>query len=95
MATIVQNPNAIIPFAGDDMFILQGELEYLFPQEYFIAARTLNGARFYSENFEEKDLNYYISLYKAMVDYFGGGRVLVYNITDDSAIIVDDIVCWG
>lgn len=46
---------------------------------YFIIARTNTGARFESEYINWDDVDYYLRSYCSMVDYFGGGNVVVYE----------------
>lgn len=56
---------------------------------YFIAAHTINGARFFSESFNNISIaaqNYV--LYEDLVDYFGGGIVELYYIDEEDFNIV-------
>lgn len=56
---------------------------------YFIAAHTINGARFYSESFENvmDAVQQYIT-YEDTVNYFGGGTVELFRIDPDDFDII-------
>lgn len=56
---------------------------------YFIVAHTINGARFYSEPFEDviSAAKSYIT-YEDSVSYFGGGTVELFRIDPDDFDII-------
>ena len=74
-------------FAQTDYFITQSK-----PAEtryYFIAAHTINGARFYSETFKNSiDAIKTYNLYEDTVSYFGGGTVELFRIDEEDFDII-------
>lgn len=83
MATAVYSKISIDPQTEDDFFSF-GDLieEMMNSREYFINANTINGARFYSENFTFNVADKMFEKYKAVVRYFGGGEVRLYETSD-------------
>lgn len=95
-ATFTEKNMEMIPFAADDMMILQAELYTLLEHRYFIVARCISGARFYSESFGWEDAIEYFKTYKYMTNYFGGGEVTLYEeCYGDDCDVVRSEVCWG
>lgn len=47
---------------------------------YFIYARTVDGAVFLSEDFDEHLTEKYLDIYKALVVYFNGGEIVLYKV---------------
>lgn len=93
MATII-SANEIIPYAADDLNIVYDELLSLLEEEYFIVARTVNGARWYSEDLRFEDTTEMFQKYCAMVQYFDGGIVSLYRYTDNDYELVRDKVIF-
>ena len=56
---------------------------------YFVAAHTINGARFYSEPFDYTlDAAKSFITYKDVVAYFGGGTVELFRIDPDDFDVI-------
>lgn len=59
---------------------------------FFAVARTITGARYYSETYKDYNFVYNIFLlYKDMVKYFGGGNIELYCITPNGYDILESI----
>lgn len=83
----------MIPWVADEYAIIEGEKNAMFDRDYFIVARTLKGARFYSETFGWDKAIEEFRKYKAMTSYFGGGSIVLYERTfDDYDIVKDEVV---
>lgn len=92
MTTIV-SANEIIPYAADDINILYNELLSLLEEEYFIVARTINGARWYSEDIRFEDTVDMFHKYCSMIKYFDGGIVSLYRyVNDDYELMRDKVI---
>lgn len=74
-------------FAQTDHFINETSSDEI--RYYFIAAHTINGARFYSEPFENvMDAVQQYIVYEDTIDYFGGGTVELFRIDPDDFDII-------
>lgn len=78
-ATFTAENVKMIPFAEEEAAIIRAEVETMLSYRYFIIARTNTGAHFESEYIDWDDVDYYLRSYCSMVDYFGGGNVMVYE----------------
>lgn len=60
-----------------------------FTPYYFIAAHTVRGSRFYSETFKSSlDALEVYPQYVDMIQYFGGGQVELFRITEDDYDVI-------
>ena len=83
----------MIPWVADEYAIIEGEKKVMLDRDYFIVARTINGARFYSETLGWDKAIEEFRKYKDMVRYFSGGYVQLYERTfDDYDIVKDEVV---
>ena len=57
---------------------------------YFIYARTVDGAIFLSEDFDEHLTKKYLDIYKALVVYFNGGEIVLYKVDKDDYYPVEE-----
>ncbi len=56
---------------------------------YFVAAHTINGARFYSEPFDHAlDATKSFITYEDVVAYFGGGTIELFRIDPDDFDVI-------
>ena len=91
---IAISAHEIIPYAADDLNIIYGELMTLLEDKYFIVARTLDGARFYSEDIRFEDTAELFQKYCAMVEYFNGGIVSLYRYANTDYELVRDKIIY-
>lgn len=54
--------------------------------QFIIAAVCNNGARFYSEEIYQSYLLEEYRKFKAMVEFFGGGKVRIYKWVDSTSV---------
>lgn len=57
---------------------------------YFIYARTVDGAIFLSEDFDDYLLEEYLDTYKSLVLYFNGGEIILYKIDENDYYPVEE-----
>lgn len=81
MKTLVNNVKKMSTFIIENDFAEPG---------YFIHARTVNGAVFLSEDFDECLIEKYLDVYKALVVYFNGGEVVLYKVDENSYYPVEE-----
>lgn len=72
-------PEIAIPFAKDEFMTMISDLEIEFRSDYFIFARNISGGRMYSEDFSVEQIQEYMDKYTAVVEYFGGGEIVLYR----------------
>lgn len=85
--------NAIIPFAADDMAIIEGEKMTMMNHSYFVVGRTISGGRHYSPTFGWDEVTERFREWKNLVKFFDGGTVTLYECTyDDYEPIYSEIV---
>lgn len=96
-ATFAEFALDMVPWVEDEKAIIKSEVMTMLEHEYFIHARTINGAFFLSENFGWEDAVKRFKEYKSLVNYFGGGQVIVYEITYEGDVepVIDEICYWG
>ena len=83
----------MIPWVADEYAIIEGEKKVMLDRDYFIVAKTINGSRFYSPSMSWEDTTEELRKYRAMVKYFGGGMLWLYERTfDDYDIVKDEVV---
>ena len=81
-------PEIAIPFAKDEFMTMISDLEIEFKSDYFIFARTISGGRMYSENFSVEQIQEYMDKYTAVVEYFGGGEIILYRSFGEDCEVV-------
>lgn len=81
-------PEIAIPFAKDEFMTMISDLEIEFKSDYFIFARTISGGRMYSEDFSVEQIQEYIDKYTAVVEYFGGGEIILYRSFGEDCEVV-------
>ncbi|HAU87280.1 MAG TPA: hypothetical protein DCW90_17875 [Lachnospiraceae bacterium] len=91
--TIIEPNTAIAVMASDDASYIMNEVLTILDHKYFIVGRTLDGARFYSEDIIWEDTAEMFQKYSAMVQFFGGGIVSLYEYTyDDYELVRDKVI---
>lgn len=83
---------SIATMAADDLAILHNELATLLEHKFFIVAKTLEGARFFSEDFYSYEAaNEAFKKYIGVVEYFSDyGVVSMYEYTIDAEELVKE-----
>lgn len=81
-------PENAIPFAKDEFMTMISDLEIEFKSDYFIFARTISGGRMYSEDFSVEQIQEYMDKYRAVVEYFGGGEIILYRSFGENCEVV-------
>lgn len=81
-------PEIAIPFAKDEFMTMISDLEIEFKSNYFIFARNISGGRMYSEGFSVEQIQEYMDKYTAVVEYFGGGEIILYRSFGDDCEVV-------
>ena len=85
---IVINPVKATPFAEDDFSSIVNDLMVEFDSDYFIFARNVSGGRMYSEDFFVEQIQEYMDKYTAVVEYFGGGEIILYRSFGEDCEVV-------
>ena len=85
---------SIIAMASDDMATILNEALTILDHKYFVVARLIDGARWYSEDITWEDTAEIFQKYCAMVEFFDSpGIVSLYEYTyDDYEIVRDKII---
>ena len=81
-------PETAIPFAKDEFMTIISDLELEFKSDYFIFARNISGGRMYSEDFSVEQIQEYMDKYRAVVEYFGGGEIILYRSFGENCEVV-------
>ena len=93
-ATVTEYVFDMIPWVEDEKAIIKAEAMTIFDRDYFIIARTLKGARFFSEFFSWDDIKFYYDSYVSMLRYFGGGIIEIYEQEYEDYNLVFSKVIW-
>lgn len=85
---------SIIAMASDDMATILNEALTILDHKYFVVARLIDGARWYSEDITWEDTAEMFQKYCDMVEFFDSpGIVSLYEYTyDDYEIVRDKII---
>lgn len=77
------------PKMEDAMVIIEEDNDVTFANRYMVIGTTYRGAHFYSESFDSYDdaIDVYPK-YAAMVEYFGGGTVDMYEYSGENYKII-------
>lgn len=84
----------MIPWVADEYAIIEGEKKIMLDRDYFIVARTLKGARFFSELFSWKNIDFYYDSYVSMLHYFGGGIIEIYEQEYGDYNLISSEIIW-
>ena len=82
------------PWVADEHAIIESEKKVMLERDYFIVARTLKGARFFSELFSWKNIDFYYDSYVSMLNYFGGGIIEIYEQEYGDYNLISSEVIW-